>query len=706
MLNICLVGNPNTGKTTLYNNITNSFEHIGNWHGVTVEEKNKKIFGDNNEVLYTDLPGIYSLTSFSEEEQVSIDYILNKKIFIYNICDANSLKRNLFLTVQLMELNKDFSIVINMKNDLKKTGKSIDIQKLGKLLGKKIYLVDGRNKNECKNLVYKNFSKNIIPNYCYDKGIKEIVKVITDKCNRINISPYFVALKIGENDNKIEDLIKLSIDELKKIENIKTQYNINIDKITKMRYEYIEYIYNSCVKENKNFIYGNSSLDKFILNKYLGVPLFILIMFTIFFITFGPIGDYFSFLISYLINDCFGNFILNLLIKVSAPTFILSFFKDALIGGIGSVLIFLPQVTLLFLGIGILEDSGYLSRVAFIFEDYLNKIGLSGRSIFTFIMGFGCSATAILTSRNMSDRNSRIKTILLTPFMSCSAKLPVYLLLSYSFFKNQILMIALLYFLGIFFMIIFAKIYDKLLAKQKEESFIMEFSAYRIPSFKRVFEVLYHNILNFLQRVGGIILLFAIIIWYLESFNFSLKFVLGSDEKSILQILSSYLAVIFIPLGFGNFGAVSSLLSGLVAKEVILSSLGTLNNITNSGDFKENLSLSLLSTSSVIHFTKGSCLSYLIFILFYPACYATMVVITKEIGIKWAIFSFIIQFILAYFMSLISYNLYNLFIVLPYLALTLFILLIVFLSLILFIKTDNNSVYCNGKCSSCGIKFN
>lgn len=690
MKEILLIGNPNTGKTTLFNNLTKSNEHVGNWHGVTVEEKKKNFNADGEDFTLVDLPGIYSLTALSFEEQVAVDYILNNsdKLMI-NICDLNNLQRNLYLTLGLLELGANVLLAINTMGS-KKPFNEIDVFKLKEKLNVEVFLFDASNKKDIKELkilikkMANSKKRAVFPKYIevlneikeFNEIKKRLNKVDNNKLN-------FYAIKILENDEKIIE--KLAFNN----ENFKINSNY-IQKIAKIRYDYISCISNFAIKKLQKKAYGESFFDKIILNRFLCFPIFLGIMALIFYLTFFSVGAFFSSILSNFIQDVIGTNVINLISKICNVPWVIGLFENGIIAGLGSILSFLPQVVLLFFFLSVLEDSGYLARLAFSFEDIFKKLGLSGKSVYTLLMGFGCSATAALTARNMEDKNSKIKTAMLTPYMSCSAKLPIYAVLGGAFFgASNIFVVFFLYLLGVVIAISLSMILEKTALKSKSQSFILEFPPYRMPSFKRVLNIISDNLKQFIIRIGSLLFAMNIIVWLLGNFGFTFNYVPVDGGVSILESVGRFLAPIFVPLGFGNWGATSALIAGLVAKEIIVSSIAIFNGINvNEGSMTSQVQSSILNPASNVFFTPASALSYMVFCLIYMPCIATMSVLNKEIGSKWTIISIVIEFVIAYIISFVVYNLYNLFttVNVGYLFIILISVIIISVSIILVIK--------------------
>ena len=618
-LKILLVGNPNTGKTTLFNSLTKSNEHVGNWHGVTVSEKEKPFSAFEKKFVLVDLPGLYSLTPLSYEEEVASKYIFeNSSCPIINICDINNLKRNLFLTLQLKEVSSEIILFVNTFQNIKNN----------KTLKEKI--------KQAESVLKKLDIKFFIGNAENKKDIEKFKKMILN-------------LKLNSNN------------QIKKIEKkFKKENNLNFLHENREAFLKINSCFGSEIKRER--AYGNSKLDKILLNKYLALPIFFGILFLVFYLTFFSLGAALSDLLRELIQNVIGGQIVSWLRSVCSVAWVVDLVETGIIGGVGSILSFLPQVILLFFFLSLIEDSGYLARVAFLFEDIFAKVGLSGKSVYSLLMGFGCSTTAALTARNMEDKNAKIKTAILTPYMSCSAKLPIYAVIGGAFFgASNVLIIFGLYMLGVVVAILLSLFLEQKVLKSKAQSFILEFPAYRIPSPKRTFKILWENVKLFLIRIGTVIFSLNLIVWLLQSFSFGFKFVPTEGGTSMLKAIGTVIAPIFIPLGFGNWGAASALIAGLAAKEIIVSSIAMFNGVDVLGDsMKSQTMRSITSPLSVVFFTPASALSFMDFCLLYSPCLATISVFKKEIGGKWTAISVALQFAIAYILALLTYNIYRL----------------------------------------------
>ena len=649
MEEILLVGNPNSGKTTLYNALTRSNEHIGNWHGVTVEEKKKTMkVGDKN-FLLVDTPGLYSLCPLSFEEEVSFKIIENKKYKkIINICDRNNLQRNLYLSLCLLEENLDIVIAINEID--KRVKYKVDEKKLSNFLGCDVLLINAEKKIKVQSLkesLLKERARKPLP-YLRQINFSVVKDYFKDKSE--NEKEIF-AIKAFERNENFFKLKGFNDEEIKKIFSLVPENSLEV--LTQARYAFLdEVIEKSCQKVN--FTYGKSKLDKILLNKYLALPLFLLIIAFIFFLTFFSLGAFLSDLLSSFLN-LISSPILSWLKNILGESWIYYLFSDAIFNGLSTVLSFLPQVVLLFFFLSLLEDSGYMSRIAFTFEDILGKVGLSGKSIYTLLMGFGCSTTAIMTARNMDDKNSKIKTALLCPYMSCSAKIPIYTVIGGAFFgAKNIFVIMGLYLLGVVVAILVSLILDRTVLKSENQTFILEFPPYRVTSLKRLKNILKNNVKTFLVKVGSIMIAMNIIVFLLSSFTFKLQFVLDGSG-SMLESIGRFLAPIFEPLGFNNWAIVSALLAGLVAKEVVVSSIAMFNGIDYNAT--KLISSSILLSTSVVYFpSSASVLSFLVFCLLYTPCLASISMMKAEIGTKWTVIGILIQLAVAYVLSFIVYN--------------------------------------------------
>ena len=660
MTNLLLVGNPNTGKTTFFNTITKSDEHVGNWHGVTVEGKSKKFKYNSQEFMMTDLPGTYSLTTLSFEEQVTVDSLLeNQNDIVINICDINNLEKNLYLCLQLVEAKRKFVLFINDTNT-KKCHSSVNVKKLSQIFGVPV-VVGNAQKKECKSLLNQIQDKesSLKVDYLDDLNIKEIAQNISSECESAGLDKTWCAIKLCENDDKIEKKLKISPQKHKIIESIKPKFSCS--QVAKNRYKKIKQILHDC-KYTKTIPKTRLGwFDKIATHKVGGVVLFLALMFGVFYLTFFSLGQWLGDCVCGLVDLSLGKLLTKLC--EDCPLWVKEFALVGVLGGLETLLSFLPQIVLLFLFLSLLEETGYMSRVAFLFDDIFSKLGLSGKSAYTLIMGFGCATSAILTARNMEDKNSQIKTALLAPFMSCSAKLPIYLVLGSVFFgASNIFVVFFLYLFGIVVSILVALILEAKPLKSNRQSFILEFPNYRFPRFKKILKLVCKNFGSFITRVGGVLFFVNIIVWFLQSFSFSFGYVPTDGGKSMLETLGMILAPIFKPLGFGDWGAVSALIAGVVAKEVIVSSIAIFNGVGNGEDVtSQTLSRTLLDPLSPVHFTPASCFSFLVFCLLYCPCISSMVVLKKEVGRKWMWCALAIQFVSAYVFAFVFHTIFLVF---------------------------------------------
>lgn len=655
-LTFALVGNQNCGKTTLFNQITGMNQHVGNFPGVTVDQKSGTIIGHEN-TLVTDLPGIYSLSPYSDEEIVSRDFILKQKPKgIINIVDATSIERSLYLTLQLMELEIPLALALNMMDEMTGNGGYIDVNKMEKLLGVPVVPISAKKNEGVNELIdhaihvcyYQEKPK--VVDFCNEndncgavhRAIHGIMYLIEDHAKEANIPLRFAATKVIENDQLVIDALKLEKNELDMIEHIVIQMEKErgLDRseaIADMRYNFIHNICKQCVckpHESKEHI-RSKKIDKILTGKYTAIPMFILILGLVFFLTFNVIGYSLQNLlqlgIDYLtsvIDTAFTNWNVNPIIH--------SLVVEGIFGGIGSVVSFLPIIVVLFFFLSILEDSGYMARIAFVMDKLLRKIGLSGKSIVPLLIGFGCTVPGVMSTRTLSSDRDKKMTIMLTPFMSCSAKLPIYTFLSAIFFKQYAWLVTIgLYVISILIGILVAFISKKFVFKGEAIPFVMELPNYRLPGLKNVGQLLWEKVKDFIKRAFTIILLASIIIWFLQSFNFNLEMV-NDSKDSMLSVIAGFISPIFAPLGFNDYRITTSLITGILAKESVVSSLMILFG-------------SEANIASSINIYGAFCL--LIFSLLYTPCVAALATIKRELNWKWAIGVCLFQIVIAWLFS-------------------------------------------------------
>ena len=658
LLTFALVGNQNCGKTTLFNQLTGSNQHVGNFPGVTVDRKDGVIKGYKN-TLITDLPGIYSMSPYSSEEIVTRNFLLKEKPkAIINIVDATNIERNLYLTMQLLELNMPMVVALNMMDEMLGNGGTVLINELEAHLGVPVVPISAAKGEGIDELVshvlhvayYQEKPQFLqhFDNQALDRCINAIEHLIEDHAKKARIPLRFAASKLAENDSLLLEQLDLSQNEKEILEHIRKQLEeeSSLDCSAAIASDRFHSIINICrqtVKkphESKERL-RSQKIDQFLTGKYTGIPAFIGIMGIVFFLTFNVIG---SFLQGILENgvSIVTNYVDALLTQAQINVALHSLIIDGIFNGVGTVLSFLPIIVTLFFFLSILEDSGYMARVAFIMDKLLRKIGLSGRSIVPMLIGFGCTVPGVMASRTLSSRRDRQMTIILTPFMSCSAKLPIYAFFTSVFFpgKGAFVMIFL-YVFGILTAIIFALILKGSLFKGEPVPFVMELPNYRMPGAKNVCQLLWEKAKDFLQRAFTVIFVATIIIWFLQTFDLRFNIVTESKE-SILAILAGYITPIFNPLGFGDWRISTALISGFMAKESVVSTLSILYGSTQS-------LLMSLSTPAA--------LSLLIFCLLYTPCIAAIAAIKRELNGKWALIVVFGQCLIAWLAAFVVYHL-------------------------------------------------
>ena len=633
-----LVGNQNCGKTTLFNCLTGSNQHVGNFPGVTVDQKIGKINGTKNTSV-VDLPGIYSLRPYTQEEIVTRDFIINEKPDgIINIVDATNVERNLYLSLQLLEMHIPMVIALNMMDEVRNNGGTIDIPKMSKMLGVPVIPISAA-KNEgisevvshaldvAKNKVFPKIT-DFCPQGPVHRCVHSVTHQIEDHAIKLGISPRFCATKLIENDSDFIKVLELDENELELIEHsvveMETEHGMDRNAaLADMRYNFIENVCDASVvkcEESKEHI-RSVKIDNVLTGKYLAIPLFVLIMCAIFYLTFGVIGSALSDLLADGI-DKLSDVVDKGLTSYKINPVVHSLIIDGIFAGVGSVLSFLPIIVVLFFFLSVLEDTGYMARVAFVMDKLLRKIGLSGRSVVPMLIGFGCSVPAVMASRTLSSNRDRKLTIMLVPFMSCSAKIPIYTLFASAFFpKHAALVMIILYFSGILIGIIVALLLKSTAFRGKPVPFVMELPNYRIPSLKTVLLLMWDKAKDFLQKAFTVIFVATIIIWFLQKFDARLNVVTDSSE-SLLALIGKWLTPIFTPLGFGDWRVTTSLISGFTAKEAVVSTLGVLTQTSNAE----------LQNTLGSMFTPLSAASFLTFTLLYTPCVAAVAAIKRELA--------------------------------------------------------------------------
>mgnify|MGYP000136423332 FL=1 len=656
-LTFALVGNQNCGKTTLFNVLTGSNQHIGNFPGVTVDRKDGVIKG-YPDTLITDLPGIYSMSPYTSEEIVTREFLLmDKPKGIINILDATNIERNLYLSMQLMELGIPMVIALNMMDEVRVNGGSVRINAIEELLGVPVIPISAAKGEGIEELVShaihvaKYQEKPQISDFCskdsaVHRCIHGIMSLISDHADKAGYPERFAASKVVEGDSLVLKHLELEQNEKEMIEHIIVQMEeeCGMDRasaIADMRFAYIEDVCKNTVvkpRESKERI-RSQKIDKLLTGKYTGIPMFIAIMGLVFYLTFNVIGAELSNVLDILITFV-TNGVDNFLTAMNVNSVLHALIIDGIFNGVGSVLSFLPIIVTLFFFLSILEDSGYMARVAFIMDKLLRKLGLSGRSIVPMLIGFGCSVPGVMASRTLSSERDRRMTVLLTPFMSCSAKVPIYAFFSAAFFPHYAALVMIgMYFIGIIVGIIMAFIFKKTLFKGEPVPFVMELPNYRMPGAKNVVHLLWEKAKDFLQKAFSIIFIATILIWFMQNFDIRLN-VVADSRQSILAVLAGMITPLFKPLGFGDWRLVTAILTGVMAKESVVSTISILFGST-------------IEMVSVI--SAAGAMSFLVFCLLYTPCVAAIASVKKELGGKWAAYVVVIQCVVAWIAALITY---------------------------------------------------
>lgn len=636
-----LAGNQNCGKTTLFNQLTGSNQHVGNFPGVTVDSKMGEIRGEKG-CAVVDLPGIYSIRPYSNEEIVTRKFILKEHPDgIINIVDATNIERNLYLTLQLLEMHIPMVLALNMMDEVRSNGGTIDIEKMEQELGIPVVAISAAKNEGIEDLIHaiKDVSeRRIYPkvtDFCEKGAVHRCIHAVShqveDHAEHIGMSPRFAATKIVEGDNDIIGSLSLSENELDLMEHsiVEMERDSGMDRnaaLADMRYAFIEKVCAQAVikckesKEHKRSV----RIDSILTNKYLAIPSFLAIMLLVFWMTFGVVGTFLSDLMSMGI-DALSGVTDRALTSYGINPVAQSLVIDGIFAGVGSVLSFLPIIVVLFFFLSILEDSGYMARIAFVMDRPLRKIGLSGKSFVSMLIGFGCSVPAVMSTRTLSSERDKKMTIMLIPFISCSAKIPIYALFAAAFFKkHQALVMMALYVFGILVGLLCALVLKKTLFHGKPMPFVMELPNYRFPSAKSVLLLMWDKAKDFIERAFTVIFIATLIIWFLQTFDARLNVVTDSG-KSLLAMIGKLIAPLFTPLGFNDWRAATALISGFSAKEAVVSTLSVLTGT----------SMSNLSDTLGTMFTPLTAGSYLIFTLLYTPCVAAVATIKREMNSVW-----------------------------------------------------------------------
>lgn len=660
-LNFALAGNQNCGKTTLFNCLTGSNQHVGNFPGVTVDRKDGTIKGYKGS-LVTDLPGIYSMSPYTSEEIVTREFLLTSELDgIINIVDATNIERNLYLTMQLLELNIPMVLALNMMDEVRENGGAIDVNELENMLGIPVVPISAAKNEGIEELIEHAMyvaAYKVVPakqDFCSmeDNGgavhrcLHGIMHIIEDHAEKSNISVRFASSKLAEGDPLIAGRLELDDNETETIEHIVCQMEKErgLDRsaaIADMRFSYINRICRKTVikpRMSKEHM-RSEKIDRILTGKYTAIPSFIIIMASIFVLTFNTFGAWISDLLDRGINAAVNG--LDILLTNAGVNAVLkSLVTDGICTGVGSVLSFLPIIILLFLFMSLLEDSGYMARIAFVMDKPLRKIGLSGRSIVPMLLGFGCTVPGVMASRTLPSARDRKMTIMLTPFMSCSAKLPVYAFLAHAFFPGYgALAMVAMYFGGIFVGIMVAIVMRYTKFRGEAVPFVMELPNYRLPGIKSVAHLLWDKAKDFLQKAFTIIFIASMIIWFLQTFNTSFALVSNSQD-SILAVLADKIAPVFAPLGFGTWQICVALITGFMAKESVVSTLTVLYGG---------------SAALCAAISPSAGLALMVFCLLYSPCVAAIAAVRRELGWRWAMMMVLLQCVIAWTCAFVVYR--------------------------------------------------
>ncbi|MCI6649622.1 MAG: ferrous iron transport protein B [Lachnospiraceae bacterium] len=663
VLTFALAGNQNSGKTTLFNQLTGSNQHVGNFPGVTVDRKDGVIRG-HKDTLVTDLPGIYSMSPYTSEEVVSRQFILDEKPKgIINIVDATNIERNLYLTLQLLTLNIPMVVALNMMDEVQSNGGSVNVNRMEQLLGVPVIPISAAKNEGIDELVShalhvaKYQEKPLRQDFCdpgekngaVHRSIHAVMHLIEDHSEESGIPIRFAATKLIEGDKSVIDALKLDENEQETVEHIVKQMEkeSGLDRsaaIADMRFNFIEKVVaSSVIKPKKSKEQTRSSqIDRILTGKYTAIPMFVLIMALIFYLTFNVIGGTLQTLLDTGIT-ALSNAAENAMNAAGVNSVLVSLVINGVFNGVGSVLSFLPIIVTLFFFLSLLEDSGYMARIAFVMDKILRKLGLSGRSIVPMLIGFGCSVPAVMSSRTLPSERDRKLTVIMIPFMSCSAKLPIYSFFISAFFPGHgAIVMLLLYFTGIAVGILTAVISKNTRYKGEAVPFVMELPTYRMPRPKNVGQLLWEKSKDFIQRAFTVIFIASMVIWFFQTFSPSFAMVSDSSQ-SMLAILAGFLAPIFAPLGFGDWRMVTALISGFLAKESVVSTLGILFG-----------SVAALQQT----LTPATAASFLVFCLLYTPCVAAIASIRRELGRRWAfqivIFQCVVAWVCAFIVHLVT----------------------------------------------------
>ena len=670
-LKIALAGNPNCGKTTLFNELTGSSQYVGNWPGVTVEKKEGKLKG-HKDVIIQDLPGIYSLSPYSMEEVVSRNYLVNDKPdVILNIIDGSNIERNLYLTTQLLEIGIPTVVAVNMMDVVEKNGDKIDVDRLEKELKCKVVTmsaIKGDKVFEAAEACIEKAKEKVeecphVFTGSVEHALAHIEDSIQNDVDKKNIR--WFAIKIFERDKDAYKDVKISPADLEHMEQHIKDCEKEMDDdaesiITNQRYEYIQKLVDKAVvkKKGKDELTTSDKIDKVLTNRILALPIFAVIMFLVYYIAMGPLG---TFLTDWTNDVLFGEIIPpaveGFLTNIGTADWVQSLVLDGIIAGVGTVLCFVPQIAILFVLLSILEDSGYMARVAFIFDRIFRRFGLSGKSFIPMVVGTGCGVPAIMATRTIEEEKDRRMTILLATFIPCAAKMEIVLLMTNAFFGGDALIATSMYFIGIAIVIVFGIILKKMKYFSGDPApFVMELPAYHFPSIKGLFIHVWERVKGFMIKAGTIIFTVCVVLWFLMSFNF--RFELVELEDSILKAIGDFIAPIFAPLGFGNWQGAVATVSAELAKEQATATLGMLAKAAS--EEEEDIIIAIQNLFGAAENpikAMWTGLSFMLFNIFNAPCLVAIVTAFKEQGeAKWGWFTFIFQMLVGYFIAMCTYN--------------------------------------------------
>ncbi len=671
-MKLALVGNPNCGKTTLFNALTGSNQYVGNWPGVTVEKKEGMAQLDGERATIVDLPGIYSLSPYSIEEVVARNFVVGEQPHaIINIVDASNIERNLYLTVQLLELERPMVIALNFMDEVTKRGDHLDVERLSRALNVPVVPITARTGENIDILLKTAYRQGgmgytIQPENLYDDFTHqicyEVEEVIRDRARAAVIPSHWASIKLIEGDNLLEEALELEAEDKRKVASIIKRYEEAYplgDRETLMadaRYRFIQKVVKLGIQRGSPMERSSLSdkIDSIVTDKYLAVPIFLLVMLFMFILTFGPVGSFLSDGVDFLINHYFAQKVGLALSTAGVALWVEHLVVDGIIAGVGGVISFLPQIALLFFFLSLLEDSGYMARAAFIMDRLLRKFGLSGKAFIPMLMGFGCTVPAIMGARTMENEKDRRMTIMLVPFMSCSARLPVYGLISAAFFPQYGgLVVFSLYVLGMVCAVLSGLIWKRTLFQGEPAAFVLELPPYRLPTAHNCLMHVWERVRGFLVKAGTLILVMSVGLWFLQSFGLSGGIcMVDSPEDSILGMVGSFLAPMFGPLGFGTWRAAVAILTGFIAKESVVSSLALLYGFSTL-DAGGTVAAALSGAFA----TPVAAYAFLVFVLLYVPCIAAVSTLYREMNsMKWTLYSVLWQLLVAW---LVSFSVYQ-----------------------------------------------